>query len=112
MKPARMPFGRFKGSLLRELPDSYLCCLRDDCDLHEPLRMRIRPRDRRRRRAEAATAVVALPPALRATAVEIVNSGFRMLALKRHPDHGGSHEAMLKLQAAKEALERLAGGAA
>jgi hypothetical protein len=114
---ARMPFGKHKGLLLRELPDDYLCWLRDECDLREPLRMRvereyqrrIRPRDRAQRPAGPFPA--ALPPALRETAIEIVKAGFRVLAHQRHPDHGGRHEQMLELTVVREALERLLGAA-
>jgi hypothetical protein len=113
---ARMPFGKFKGQLLRELPDDYLCWLRTECDLREPLRMRVEREYQRRiqprsRTRPAPMAPVALPPALQQTAVAIVASGFRALALRRHPDHGGSHEAMIQLQRAREALERLLGAA-
>jgi hypothetical protein len=114
---ARMPFGKFKGALLRELPDDYLCWLRSECDLREPLRMRvereyqrrIRPHERHRRSASPAPA--ALPPTMRETAIEIVRAGFRALAQRRHPDHGGRHEQMLELSMVREALERLLGAA-
>jgi hypothetical protein len=108
-----MPFGKYKGVPLRHLPDDYLCWLRDLPDLRGPLRMRvereyqrrIRPRDRARVPAARAGA---LAPARLASALTIIARGFRIAAHDVHPDHrGGSHEAMLALQEAKAALERL-----
>jgi hypothetical protein len=37
-------------------------------------------------------------------AVEIVNVGFRVLSVKLHPDKGGSHDAMRRLNQAKKLL--------
>jgi hypothetical protein len=114
-----MPFGKYKGVPLRRLPDAYLCWLRDLPDLREPLRLRvereyqrrIRPRTRPWRGAPPACAA-AVAPALRATALQIIGRGFRVAAHDAHPDHGGTHEAMLVLQAARAALEALVKGAA
>jgi Putative quorum-sensing-regulated virulence factor len=113
MRAATMPFGRYRGVPLEEVPRAYLRWLLDEVDLREPLLTRVereyRRRRQRHRRGAAPTLPLALPPALRATAAEIVTTGFRALALKRHPDHGGSHEGMLALQRAREAMERLLG---
>jgi hypothetical protein len=43
-------------------------------------------------------------------AAEIVKAGFRALTHKYHPDKGGSHEAMISLQATREKLEELVAG--
>ena len=118
MTAATMPFGRYRGMPLKDVPLGYLRWLLDEVDLREPLltgverecRRRSRPRHDRRRTA-APTPPAALSAELRATAVEIVTTGFRALALRRHPDVGGSHENMLDLQEAREALERLIGAA-
>jgi hypothetical protein len=120
MTAATMPFGKFKGHRLRDLPDAYLGWLHALGTLREPLKMqvereyqrRIHPRNRPRRPPPSAGPSV-LTPALRAPALVIISRGFRAAALDAHPDRpGGSHEAMLDLQAAKEALERLVKGAA
>jgi pyrimidine deaminase RibD-like protein len=39
---------------------------------------------------------------------EIIATGYRALALKRHPDKGGSHQEMLALNHAHEWLKELA----
>jgi len=112
-----MPFGRYRGVPLEEVPLSYLRWLLRELALREPLltyverECRRRNGRRHRHRAASPTTSLAFPPALRATAAEIVTTGFRVLALKRHPDHGGRHEEMLDLQRAREALERLVKGA-
>lgn len=45
-------------------------------------------------------------------AVEIIKAGYFALAKKNHPDHGGSHEKFLILNATKEYLDSLMNGAA
>lgn len=52
----------------------------------------------------------AIPAAIRREAEAIVAAGFRALAAKAHPDVGGSHEAMLRLTAARDLLEALLRG--
>lgn len=116
MTVATMPFGKFRGMRLRDLPDDYLCWLRSLDTLREPLRMQVEREYQRRinlhdRQRRSAPVPAALPPALRETAIEIVRAGFRALALQRHPDHGGRHEQMLELTVVREALERLLGTA-
>lgn len=107
----RMPFGRFKGARLVDLPDWYLCWLHNLTTLREPLRLqvareyerRLHPRGGARRRAPAHPPL--LSPELRATAAEVIAAGFRVLAHQRHPDHdGGGHAAMVVLIAARDAL--------
>jgi hypothetical protein len=43
-------------------------------------------------------------------AVAIIKAGFRSLALKHHPDHGGKHEAMLVLEETRKHLEQIVDG--
>lgn len=116
---ARMPFGRHKGRLLREILDDYLLWVRDLADLREPLHRHVEQEYERRRHVRERTwqpdppaCAGALAPALWAPALQIISRGFRVAAHEAHPDHGGSHEAMLALQAAKAALEALVKGAA
>lgn len=40
----------------------------------------------------------------------IIKAGFRSLALKHHPDHGGKHEAMLVLEETRKHLEQIIDG--
>jgi hypothetical protein len=113
-----MPFGKYRGMRLRDLPDDYLAWLRS-ITLREALRLavereyqrRVRPRQRRQR-YDPVSRPGALAPGLLRAALTIIAKGFRSAAHAAHPDHGGSHEAMLELQAARDALEQLVKGAA
>src|SRR6516164_359460 len=48
--------------------------------------------------------------AMRTLSVQIIDAGYRVMAMKLHPDHGGSNEAMRRLNAVRNALKRLAKG--
>ena len=100
-----MPFGRHKGKPLSALPHDYLAWLHEQIELREPLRSAVaREVDRRFPLTGKQPA-----PEVRHTAKEIINMGYRALALRRHPDHqGGSHQQMLALSEAKEWLESIA----
>jgi hypothetical protein len=104
-----MPFGRYRGRPLRDLPDSYLDWLLSLADLREPLRARVEAEAARR--AGAARGTAALRGPLGAVADRIVARGYRALAAEAHPDHGGDHAAMVQLTAAREALVDLLRGA-
>jgi len=67
-----MPFGKFRGVEIADLPDEYVAWLHGLDDLREPLR----------------SAIDAEREARHAPAV------FRALALRHHPDHGGESAAM------------------
>jgi Putative quorum-sensing-regulated virulence factor len=99
----KMPFGKFKGLPVSELPDDYLDWL-SEIELREPLRTAVEQEIEARRAIETLPAVE-----IRNVAVEIISAGLRSLSLKRHPDAGGSHEAMVRLNAAHHWLkERVA----
>jgi hypothetical protein len=90
-----MPFGKFKGRDLRHVPDDYLEWLHFEIDLREPLKSAVR-------RELAAREGLDYTPA--ATNGGRVKQIYYELALKWHPDKGGSTEAM---QAVNEFYERL-----
>ncbi len=48
-----------------------------------------------------------VPDKLKPTASEIVEAGYRTLAKQRHPDHGGSQEAMVMLNATVSCLRKI-----
>jgi hypothetical protein len=101
----QMKFGRYKGRPLDELPDDYLDWL-TTISLREPLKTHVQ-RELRRRRAIGDAGI---PPELRATAAAIVSRGYRALSRERHPDAGGTHDGMVEVTAAREALDRMIGG--
>jgi hypothetical protein len=107
----RMPFGKFRGEPLEGLPLDYLQWLRS-IELREPLRTAVEVELLRRQANRGAPAApLCLPAPVQAAAVELIASGFRAAARRRHPDTGGSHQAMIELAAARDALAAVLGAA-
>jgi hypothetical protein len=98
---ATMPFGVHRGRPLAELPDDYFAWLLT-IELREPLRGAVG--QERARRARCARKAPQLPDPR--VAEEIIGAGLRSLTRRHHPDAGGSHEAMLAVNAAAEWLRQ------
>lgn len=94
----RMPFGKHKGELLEDVPESYLRWLLRNCDLGPVIRGAILetlgeedddepepPRQAPPRQA---------PPGSKETMEAEVQRLRRKYAASYHPDRGGSHDAM------------------
>jgi putative quorum-sensing-regulated virulence factor len=94
-----MPFGRYRGLPLRDLPDPYLSRLRSLDDLREPLLSAVDDELDRRGGAQRTRA-----PYDATLAQEIVAAGYRSLAKLHHPDGGGDLQMMKKLNATAEWL--------
>ncbi len=105
----RMPFGRFRNRPVSALPDSYLRWLLTLDTLRPPLHEAVRAeaefrglregRDDRRVRDAA-------PLARPELALALIGAGHRTLAVKFHPDHGGSHDEMVAVNEAAAWLRR------
>jgi hypothetical protein len=98
-----MPFGKYRGQPLDELPDGYVHWLYGLDNLREPLRSAIE-REWRDRFGEPAEA---LPDAAVPVAEAIITGGFRLLARQHHPDHGGEHGTMVLLNQAVDWLRQV-----
>jgi len=98
-----VPFGKFRGWPLGELPDDYLGWLSGIA--RQPLRSHVVAEIERRERG----GLDALPAELRDAAAQIVSRGFRACARKVHPDLGGDTESMQEFNAARDALRTLLG---
>ncbi len=83
----RMPFGRYRGVLLQDLPDSYLAWLRSLPDLRTPLRMLVETEWRRRfePRSRPERRKVGMSSDEAEMAKEIISAGYRSLTKKFHP---------------------------
>lgn len=96
-----MPFGRYVGQPLREVPDDYLTWLARSIELYEPLKSavvaEIHYREQPQRPNPAGQQLD-------------VRAWFRRMSLQFHPDHGGSAEAMKALEAGRKLLEEMLGG--
>src|SRR5262245_56536135 len=100
-----MPFGKFKGVLLVDLPDEYLRWLRTLNDLREPLRAGVEA-EWEPRFAEPTIAGDPLPDDVKPMALEIVTAGYRQMARDHHPDRGGETRVMQLINAAADWLRR------
>ncbi len=103
----QMPFGKFKGRELADLPDDYVSWLLN-IDLREPLASAIK-REFSRRAAEAQDRrkAAALQPEseVLSLAARIIATGYKRLATTMHPDAGGEHAEMVLLNAVKDFLQ-------
>ena len=90
MNDTRMPWGKYRGQLLRTVPGSYLFWTLEECKTVDPLL-------RRQIENELARRLPQRPP------VQVTKSGAdpskildwcRRAAIACHPDHGGSVKAM------------------
>ena len=109
----QMPFGKYEGGDIADLPDAYLLWLVRTCDLYGHLRtavlyeLRIRgftakhseSGSHRRRQSSRSLPenVIHVPPAERKLFKELVDAGYRTLAMRHHPDHGGDAAVMRRL---------------
>lgn len=91
MSVRTMPFGKYRGQALSTIPDDYLDWLMS-LDLREPLATSVED-EWNLRHAKGSP----LTPASMLAAREVIRLGFKQAARSRHPDAGGSHEAMLEL---------------
>ena len=96
-----MPFGRYRGELLCDLPDDYLDWLLGLDDLREPLRTRVAAEAARRARASERPIA---GPVDGDVAVAIVEAGRRALALRHHPDRGGDTRVMQAINSTADKL--------
>ncbi len=102
-----MPFGKYKGLSLRELPDDYLFWLLELPTLSPPLRHALeQEEDRRQPAAASAGPSMRLTPSTRLMAEELLTAGYRSLSKKYHPDCGGSTASMQNLNALLAMLKR------
>jgi hypothetical protein len=104
-----MRFGKYRGWRIAELPDDYVDWLFELRDLHEPLRSAV-DREWHKRFDDDPEDDYAEPDDFpdqdRALFRELIESGYRALALKLHPDRGGSTEGMQRLNALMHRLRR------
>src|SRR5262249_34051147 len=119
MSSLKMPFGKYKGKRINKLPTDYLVWCRDKCDnLTDELRAAVEEeladrtdatREGDEERAAEAEVVARAPKVspLGQTLAGDVRMLFRNLALKYHPDRGGSHEAMRALNEFHDQLQEL-----
>lgn len=92
-----MPFGKYKGLPLSQLPDDYIEWLIREFRPKEPLMTKLKMELQWRAPAPASM-------------LEVVNAGYKTLAMKYHPDKGGTNEQMKSLNNSVECLRRMLKG--
>jgi Putative quorum-sensing-regulated virulence factor len=102
-----MPFGKFRGLAIADLPDTYLSWLHGLPDLFGSLRREVDTEFERRWQAEACNddpMALDLDDEDRALFAEVIRRGFHSMARLHHPDAGGSPEVMMRLNALRDHL--------
>jgi Putative quorum-sensing-regulated virulence factor len=94
-----MEFGKYKGYPLREVPDNYLEWLIESYERN--VRLWRSELDRRASEAEANQTWLQ----------RLISAGYKALAVKHHPDHGGLEEDMKAINAANERLKAMVAAA-
>jgi hypothetical protein len=104
----KVPFGKFRGQQISDVPLDYLCWLIDVAQ--GPLREAIEDelRWRRAQRWHTTPPVAAIVPAPAKT-LDLIEAGFRVLAKTHHPDRGGDHATMVEVLAARAWLRERVG---
>lgn len=98
-----MPFGKYRGEQLDELPLSYLAWLIDECELRDgDLRDALWQEWRRRTSPPAPSPRRSCP--VPKMAEELIGAGLRTLARRYHPDAGGTHDQMIAVSATADWL--------
>lgn len=91
-----IPFGKFKGTFLCDLPGDYLAWLQT-IELRDPLRAAIFT-EAKERKFEHNNQISSVPHI--AVVDELIGAGLRTLAMKYHPDRGGNPEKMVAINTA------------
>src|SRR5215471_6491205 len=98
-----MPFGKYHGRTLDEIPPAYLWWLWDHVELFGQLRREVAQilELEAREKGHAKRDPHAQPFTLREQDAElfreVLNAGYRTLAIRLHPDQGGDGERMRRL---------------
>lgn len=99
-----MPFGRYKGVFIADLPADYLRWRFEQVELREPLRSFIH--NEYHARFSRRTASRRPLPEVLTMAEELLSAGYRKLAQRHHPDHGGDHKTMVLVNNAADLLRQ------
>lgn len=104
-----LAFGKYRGWPLEDVPLGYLAWLFEEGRIDARLRSALR----REIVGRIGTSVDRTPEPrqlpsreIADAATELIVAGYRAAAKGRHPDTGGSHEAMLACGAARDYLQR------
>lgn len=109
-----MPFGKYRGEALEDVPLSYLGWVLESCKHVRPTLRRAIEHEIRRRLGDEPQARAWYPPSRSACpcpqrAAELIRAGLRVLAHQHHPDLGGSTADMAEINRTVEWLRAQVG---
>jgi hypothetical protein len=116
-----MPFGKYRGMEVVDLPSDYLEWLLDNVDLQSRLKNAVlgeldrrayeqkqdrygRRQDSTHQRSASAAVAIKIRPDEIGLARDVFDRGFRAAALTHHPDVGGDPGTMVRLNALAESV--------
>lgn len=91
-----MPFGKYRGQELSDVPGDYLVWVLENVDMSK--------RPTLRAAIEQRLGLTGMASGDRIDLVATIRDWYRRLALDFHPDHRGSNEAMLAINEARDRL--------
>ena len=91
-----MPFGKYKGRSVDDIPENYLFWLWEEVDLRGPLHDAVAQRISNIRKTGRGP-----------VSPDAISSVYRRLAVKWHPDKGGSTSAMQAINEFYEELKKV-----
>lgn len=105
----RMPFGRYRGCALLEIPTNYLVWVIEksditDIDVRRAIRAELAWRFTDASGRTLPTTAITIPSSLTTPVTSIIKHGVRDLARQHHPDVGGDPETMRAILAARDWL--------
>lgn len=107
-----MPFGKHRGHRLVDVPTDYLLwCLRE-CSSMKPwtrdaIRREVDRRQYGRREEERRTSSSSSSSSPPVQWAAVIQTWYRELSMRWHPDRGGTNEAMAAINDARQRLEQL-----
>lgn len=100
-----MPFGKYKGNEIEDIPDNYLYWLMS-INLGGALRIAVERELDKRENKVFEYDIFEIPNEIFPFVKEIIDKGFQSAAMIHHPDHGGELENMKKLNKARYWLKK------
>jgi hypothetical protein len=101
----KMPFGKYEGYDVREIPRNYLdWCLNNIGDLSPRLREAMEDALAGRSRSARQRSPIKVIEKVRDQFRTAVKTWYRHASRKHHPDHGGSNERMAVINEARDEL--------
>jgi hypothetical protein len=104
-----MPFGKHRGKAIADLDGGYLrWCCENLTSAGPKLRAALEKEwERRNGTIESSTSTLRIPEASIELWHELIEAGYKQLALRYHPDRGGDPDTMIRLNVLRDVGRRL-----